>query len=58
MKIIKREDIPKWGKKINQLKKRINRAEISGNYEKVEFRKMRIRKIKDSINEIIKKNIK
>ena len=38
MKIIKREDIPKWGKKINQLKKRIDRAEISGNYEKVEFR--------------------
>ena len=55
MKIIKREDIPKWGKKINQLKKRIDRAEIRGNYEKVEFRKMRIRKIKDSINEIMKK---
>ena len=55
MRVIKIEDIPKWGKKINQLKKRIFRAETSGNYEKVEFRKMRIKKIKDSINEVLKK---
>tara|TARA_B100001057_G_scaffold105338_1_gene102919 strand:- start:972 stop:1145 length:174 start_codon:yes stop_codon:yes gene_type:complete len=57
MKTLKKEDIPKLGKKINQLKKRIFRAETSGNYEKVEFRKMRIKKIKDSINEILKKKI-
>jgi len=43
------------GKKINQLKKRIVRAETNGNYEKVEFRKMRIKKIKDMINELMKK---
>tara|TARA_B100001093_G_scaffold305705_1_gene291792 strand:- start:49 stop:222 length:174 start_codon:yes stop_codon:yes gene_type:complete len=57
MKTLKKEDIPKLGKKINQLKKRIFRAETSGNYEKVEFRKMRIKKIKDLINEILKKKI-
>ena len=55
MKTLKKEDIPKLGKKINQLKKRIFRAETNGNYEKVEFRKMRIKKIKDMINELMKK---
>ena len=46
MKTLKKEDIPKLGKKINQLKKRISRTNISGRMEKVEFRKMRIKKIK------------
>lgn len=55
MRQMKIEDIPRWGKKINQLKKRILRAEINGNYQKVEFRRMRIKKIKDSINEVLKK---
>ena len=57
MRLMKIEDIPRWGKKINQLKKRIVRAETNGNYEKVEFRKMRIKKIKGMINEIMKKKI-
>tara|TARA_B100000989_G_C19256740_1_gene350337 strand:+ start:193 stop:354 length:162 start_codon:yes stop_codon:yes gene_type:complete len=52
---MKIEDIPSWGKKINQLKKRIVRAETNGNYEKVGFRKMRIKKIKNMINELMKK---
>ena len=55
MKTLKKEDIPKLGKKINQLKKRINRTNISGRMEKVEFRKMRIKKIKNQINDILKK---
>ncbi len=55
MRLMKIEDIPRLGKKINQLKKRIVRAETNGNYEKVEFRKMRIKKIKDMINELMKK---
>ena len=57
MRLMKIEDIPRLGKKINQLKKRILRAETNGNYEKVEFRKMRIKKIKDMINELMKKKI-
>jgi len=44
MKTLKKEDIPKLGKKINQLKKRIIRTNVSGNLEKVPFRKMRIKK--------------
>ncbi|MDC0210572.1 hypothetical protein OAJ91_02455 [Flavobacteriaceae bacterium] len=55
MKTLKKEDIPKLGKKINQLKKRISRTNISGRMEKVEFRKMRIKKIKNQINDILKK---
>ena len=55
MKTLKKEDIPKLGKKINQLKKRISRTNISGRMEKVEFRKMRIKKIKNQINHILKK---
>ena len=55
MKTLKKEDIPKLGKKINQLKKRISRTNISGRMEKVEFRKMRIKKIKNKINDILKK---
>lgn len=55
MKTLKKEDIPKLGKKINQLKKRISRTNISGRMAKVEFRKMRIKKIKNQINDILKK---
>ena len=55
MKTLKKEDIPKLGKKINQLKKRIIRTNVSGNLEKVPFRKMRIKKIKSQINEILKR---
>ena len=55
MKTLKKEDIPKLGKKINQLKKRISRTNISGRMEKVEYRKMRIKKIKNQINDILKK---
>ena len=55
MKTLKKEDIAKLGKKINQLKKRISRTNISGRMEKVEFRKMRIKKIKNQINDILKK---
>ena len=55
MRTLKKEDIPKLGKKINQLKKRISRTNISGRMEKVEFRKMRIKKIKNQINDILKK---
>ena len=47
---LKKDDISKLGHKINQLKKRISRTEISGNTSKVEFRKMRISKIKKQIN--------
>ena len=43
---------------INQLKKRISRTEVSGNTEKIEFRKMRISKIKKQIKEIISKKKK
>jgi hypothetical protein len=55
---LQKDDLSKLGHKINQLKKRISRTEISGNTEKVEFRKMRISKIKKHIKEIIsrKKN--
>jgi hypothetical protein len=55
MKTLKKEDIRKLGKKINQLKKRIIRTNVSGNLEKVPFRKMRIKKIKSQINEILKR---
>ena len=50
---LQKDDLSKLGHKINQLKKRISRTEISGNTEKVEFRKMRISKIKKHIKEII-----
>ena len=55
MNKLSKNSIPKLGRKINQLKKKILRNEISGNMEKVEFRKMRINKIKNQINEILKK---
>ncbi|MAU64165.1 MAG: hypothetical protein CMC38_07495 [Flavobacteriaceae bacterium] len=55
MNRLSKDDIPKLGRKINQLKKKISRTEISGNLEKVEFRKMRIKKIKNQINGILKK---
>jgi ribosomal protein L29 len=54
-KTLKKEDIPKLGKKISQLKKRISRTSVSGKIEKVGFRKMRIKKIKKQIAEILKK---
>ena len=52
MSKLKKDDISKLGHKINQLKKRILRTEISGNTSKVEFRQMRINKIKKQIREI------
>jgi uncharacterized protein YdcH (DUF465 family) len=55
MNKLDKSQIPKLGSKINQLKKRINRAEQNGNIEKVEFRKMRINKIKKQIIEILNK---
>jgi hypothetical protein len=55
---LQKDDLSKLGHKINQLKKRISRTEISGNTEKVEFRKMRISKIKKHIKEIISKKKK
>jgi hypothetical protein len=58
MKKLKKVDLPKLGHKINQLKKRISRTEISGNMSKVEFRKMRINKIKKQIKEILAKKKK
>ncbi|MBL6649114.1 MAG: hypothetical protein ISP56_02490 [Flavobacteriaceae bacterium] len=59
MSKLRKDNISKLGHKINQLKKRILRTEISGNTSKVEFRKMRINKIKKKIKEILaKRNIK
>lgn len=58
MRKLEKDDVTKLGHKINQLKKRISRTEISGNTEKVEFRKMRISKIKKLIKEIISKKKK
>ena len=58
MNKLSKNNIPKLGRKINQLKKKISRTEISGNMEKVEFRKMRIKKITNQINEILKKKNK
>ncbi|MBT7573313.1 MAG: hypothetical protein HN629_02840 [Flavobacteriaceae bacterium] len=55
---LQKNDLSKLGHKINQLKKRISRTEISGNTEKVEFRKMRISKIKKHIKEIISRKKK
>ena len=55
---LQKDDLSKLGHKINQLKKRISRTEVSGNTEKVEFRKMRISKIKKQIKEIISKKKK
>jgi len=55
---LQKEDLSKLGHKINQLKKRISRTEVSGNTEKIEFRKMRISKIKKQIKEIISKKKK
>ena len=55
---LQKDDLSKLGHKINQLKKRISRTEISGNTEKVEFRKMRISKIKKQMKEIISKKKK
>ena len=55
---LQKDDLSKLGHKINQLKKRISRTEISGNTEKVEFRKMRISKIKKHIKEIISRKKK
>lgn len=58
MSKLQKDDVTKLGHKINQLKKRISRTKISGNTEKVEFRKMRISKIKKLIKEIISKKKK
>ena len=56
---LQKDDLSKLGHKINQLKKRISRTEVSGNTEKIEFRKMRISKIKKQIKEIVsRKKIK
>ena len=55
MNKLSKDNLPKLGRKINQLKKKISRSIISGNMEKVEFTKMRINKIKNQINEILKK---
>ena len=55
MNKLDKNQISKLGHKINQLKKRISRTEISGNMKKVEFRKMRINKIKKKILEFSKK---
>ena len=55
MNKLSKDNLPKLGRKINQLKKKISRSIISGNMEKVEFLKMRINKIKNQINEILKK---
>jgi len=55
---LQKDDLSKLGHKINKLKKRISRTEISGNTEKVEFRKMRISKIKKHIKEIISRKKK
>jgi len=55
---LQKDDLSKLEHKINQLKKRISRTEISGNTEKVEFRKMRISKIKKHIKEIISRKKK
>ena len=55
---LQKDDLSKLGHKINQLMKRISRTEVSGNTEKVEFRKMRISKIKKQIKEIISKKKK
>ncbi len=55
---LNRDDLTKLGHKINQLKKRILRTEISGDSSKVEFRKMRINKIKKQIQEIVSKKKK
>lgn len=55
---LQKDDLSKLGHKINQLKKRISRTEVSGNTEKIEFRKMRISKIKNQIKEIISKKKK
>ena len=55
---LQKDDLSKLGHKINQLKKRISRTEISGNTEKVEFRKMRISKIKKHIKEILSRKKK
>ena len=58
MNKLSKNSIPKLGRKINQLKKKISRNEINGDMEKVEFRKMRIKKIQNQINEILKKKNK
>ena len=58
MNKLSKDNLPKLGRKINQLKKKISRSIISGNMEKVEFRKMRIKKIQNQINEILKKKNK
>ena len=58
MSKLQKDDLSKLGHKINQLKKRISSTEISGNTEKVEFRKMRISKIKKQIQEISSKKKK
>ena len=55
---LQKDDLSKLGHKINQLKKRISRTEVSGNTEKIVFRKMRISKIKKQIKEIISKKKK
>ncbi|MBT6448267.1 MAG: hypothetical protein P8I85_02355 [Flavobacteriaceae bacterium] len=58
MNKLSKNSIPKLGRKINQLKKKISRNEINGDMEKVEFRKMRIKKIQNQIDEILKKKKK
>ena len=55
---LQKDDLSKLGHKINQLKKRISRTEISGNTEKVEFRKMRISKIKKHIKRLFQERKK
>ena len=43
------------GKKINQLNKKIHRAEEQGDQNKVWWRKMKLDKLKDRLKNIVKK---
>ena len=57
MNKLSKNSITKLGRKINQLKKKISRNEINGDMEKVEFRKMRIKKIQNQAAISVKKSV-
>ena len=51
---MKKDDISRIGKKINQLNKKIHRAEKQGDHNKVWWRKMKLSKLKEKLSNILR----
>ena len=51
---MKNDDISRIGKKINQLNKKIHRAEKQGDHNKVWWRTMKLSKLKEKLSNILR----